>query len=84
MWHRVNSTAVQAMATAYCKVIKTYSDMIVLDIDGARPIGEYQWRNYYLYKNNRITKVDFSEIKPGDRVVGLWKWSNMNDLIIYR
>lgn len=75
-----------AMTVAYFKVLKTYEDLIVADINGARPIAEYTWRNYYLFdsKKNRVEKASFRDVLPGDRVVGLWKWANLNDLIIYR
>ena len=74
------------MTVAYFKVLKTFEDLIVADINGARPIAEYTWRNYYLYdsKKNRVEKASFRDVLPGDRVVGLWKWANLNDLIIYR
>ena len=73
-----------AMAVTYFNVIKTYSDLIIAEIDGARPIEEYEWRNYYIVENGKMRKAEFSDVKPTDKVVGLWKWSNMNDMIIYR
>ncbi len=75
-----------AMAVTYCRVEKTYSDLIVADIDGFRPIPPNQWRHYYIYEKskNKLRTADVSDVRPGDKIVGLWKWSNMNDLIIYR
>lgn len=75
-----------AMAVTYCRVEKTYQDLIIADIDGLKPIGEYTWRNYYIYEKsrNKVRKAAFTDVKPGDKIVGLWKWSNLNDLIIYR
>lgn len=75
-----------AMTVAYCEVKKTYSDLIIADIDGAKPIAERVGRNYYLFEKskNRLTKISFRDIMPKDKIVCLWKWSNMNDLIVYR
>lgn len=75
-----------AMAVTYCRVEKTYSDLIIADIDGLKPILPNQWRHYYIYEKskNKLKQAEFSDVKPGDKIVGLWKWSNMNDLIIYR
>jgi len=75
-----------AMTVTYCEVLKVYGDLIVADIDGAKPINENVWRNYYIYEKgrNRLKKAERTDVKPGDKIVGLWKWSNMNDMIIYR
>lgn len=72
------------MALTYCNVKKKLNNMIVADIDGARPIRESTWRNYYICENGKLRTAGFSDIRQGDRIVGLWKWSNLNDVVIYR
>lgn len=72
------------MAMTYCRVTKRLNNMIVADIDGPRPIKESAWRNYYICEKGRLYKAELSDVRAGDRIVGLWKWSNLNDVIIYR
>lgn len=73
-----------AMAVIHCPVKSVYDDMFVIYSDGSMPVMVNENINYYVCERNKLRKTDFSELTAGDTIVGLWKWSGLNDVIIYR
>lgn len=73
-----------AMAVIFCPVKSVYSDMLVIYSDGSMPVPVNSNINYYICENNKVRKSEYSDIVPGDNIVGMWKWSSLRDVIIYR
>ena len=73
-----------AMAVIYCPIKSLYDDMMVIYSDGSMPVTVNPNRNYYLCEKNKVRKINYSELAPGDKMVGMWKWSSLNDMVVYR
>lgn len=73
-----------AMAVIYCPVKSIYDDMFVIYSDGSMPIAVNSNRRYYICENNKIRKAEYSDIAPGDNMVGMWKWSSLVDVVVYK
>lgn len=72
-----------AAAVIYCPIKSVSADMMIIYSDGSLPVMTAE-RNYYICEKGRVRRADYSDLAPGDRMVGLWRWSALKDVIVYR
>lgn len=73
-----------AMAVIYCPIKSIYEDMMVIYSDGSLPIMMPDNISCYICENGKIKKADYSHLKQGDVMAGMWKWGGLTEAVIYR